>query len=105
MTQIAGVAGGLPALKNPTTLRYTITVINTEETVALPSGTRTYIIKNVGKKFVKVAYDTGDIALGSYYTLAPFEERQVPGTLRGNISTTLYVSSPGLETIELDIWR
>lgn len=105
MSNIAGVAGGLPALKNPTTLRYTITLANNEESIALPSGTRTYIMTNVGKRFIKVAYDTGDIAGGSYFTLAPHESRSVPGTLRGNFSQNIYVSSPGLETLEFDIWR
>jgi hypothetical protein len=105
MSNIAGVAGAAPALKEATALRYTISTPDTEELVTLPLGTRTYTVTNVGSRFIKVAYATGDIADNKYFTLAPWESRAVPGTLRGTLQFNLYVSSVGLETLEFDIWR
>lgn len=91
-------------LKNPTTFRYTITAPNVEESFSLPTGTKAFIAKNTGARFIKVAYATGEIAGGNYFTLAPWAPHPSPGTISQS-SITFYVEAPGLETIEFDIWR
>lgn len=91
-------------LKNPTTFRYTISTPNTEESFSLPSGTKAFTAKNTGARLVKMAYATGEIAGGNYFTLAPWEPHSAPGTISQS-TLTFYVEAPGPETIEFDIWR
>lgn len=105
MGVIGGISGGAgSSIKNPTTLRYTIASTNTEESISLPSGTKAYRIQNVGSRLIKIAYATGDIASGKYFTLFPFGPLDPIGIINQN-SVTIYLESSGLETIELDIWR
>lgn len=104
MSNISGVSGGLSSIRNPTAIRYTIQVINTEESIVLPANTKTYVLRNVGKRFIRLAFATGQIALGEYLTLAPFEPAPCPGIIN-QTSLTLFVYSPGLETLEIEIWR
>lgn len=104
MSGIAGVAGGDSSIRNPTVVRYTISVVDTEEALVLPSGTQRYRMMNVGSRFVKLGYAAGSILAGSYITLIPYCPLPSLGII-GQNSLTVYLQSKGLETIEFEIWR
>lgn len=103
-TIIGDETGGGLDLQNPETLRVTITQANTEEAINLPTGTKAFLIQNVGARIVRYAYSENETADGGQYnSLYPFCPRGVTGINQSNV--IIYVRSSGLETLEIDLWK
>lgn len=91
-------------LKNPTITRVTIAAANTEEPFAFPLNTKFFHVQNEGARNVRISYVVGETADGGdYFTLTPWDSRVVSGIGQNNV--TIYLRSPGTETLSIEIWK
>jgi hypothetical protein len=92
------------SIKNPEISRFAITTANVEETFTFPANTKYFRIQNEGVRFIRLAYSSGETADGGDYTqIAPFDSLSVSGIEQ--TSVTIYLRSPGTETLSIEIWK
>jgi hypothetical protein len=84
------------------TSRPTITLANTEESISLPTGTKAFMLKNVGSVEVRYSYAVGGTS-SAYVTISPNAYKWI--TNLDATARTIYVrSSKASHQLELERW-
>jgi hypothetical protein len=95
---------GLIATAPNSIVRLGISLASTEYSYTLPLGTVRFRVKNDGDRILRISYIGGDIALGSYYTLAP-RGHVTEMNLAPTSTHTIYVESLGTsQLLEIISW-
>ena len=84
------------------TSRPVITLADTEQALSLPTGTKSFMLKNVGTVAIRYAYSAGGTT-SSYITLAP-NSYKLMTDLDGSARLIYVRSSKPLHQLELEYW-
>lgn len=101
-----GAIGGLSTsaasgLSVPATLLYPIAAANIEQELAFPDFTKYFRIFNDGKYVAKASYQVTESG-SNYIPIYPGDDLKVYGIVAKNVK--MYLQSPGLIDLRLEIW-
>lgn len=101
-----GVIGGLSTpsggISIPSIDRIAIAVPNTEQSYPFPNNTKQFRVFNDGKYILKLTYAEFDSDT-YYYPIYPGDEHLVTGISAPSV--IIYIQSPGIIPISLEIWQ
>lgn len=100
LQQILAALGGAAQVE-PDVVRQT-SIKDTELSFALPTNTIEFRIQAVNDSKLKIAFNSGDIALGKYWTVWPGNEEVVRHLFQ---SQTIYVETSKDDVVELKTFR
>lgn len=89
-------------LLTPSIDNITIAVVNTEQSYVFPNFTKNFKIQNVGNYILKMSYTATESGT-KYFTIYPGSFLEVFSI--SALSVTIYLQSPGLIPIQLEIWQ
>ncbi len=102
MGAIGGLSTSAPAgLSFPLTVTLPIALANTEQAYDFPDYTKRFRIINDGKYVAKMSYQSGESDI-NYIPIYPGDDSEVYGIVAKNVR--MYVQSPGLINLHLEIW-
>ena len=103
MTSIASSLVGTVStetIDTPVVANHTLAVANTEYTISLPAGTKTFALQNRDEGLIKLKTTSG----GPYFSLFPGQPYYI-ANIKGTASVTIYAESPkGSQTLEIIAW-
>lgn len=103
MTSIASSLVGTVStetIDTPQVVNHDLTLANTEYSILLPTGTKTFALQNRSDGLIKLK----TTAAGAHFTLFPGQPYYI-ANIKGSASVTIYAESPkGSQTLEIIAW-
>jgi hypothetical protein len=103
MTSIASSLVGTVStetIETPVVANHTLALANTEYSVALPAGSKTFALQNRNDGLIKLKTTSG----GAHMTLFPGQPYYI-SNIKGTASVTIYVESPkAAQVLEILAW-
>lgn len=103
MTSIASSLVGTVStetIDTPVVVNHTLSTANTEYTITLPTGTKTFAVQNRSDGLIKLK----TVSAGAHFTLFPGQPYYL-ANIKGTASVTIYAESPkASQVLEIIAW-